>query len=62
VYLHAIAQDLPLPIGTQDAALLDEVGNDEDEDSLLSQDWETSEDTTEAVDEEDIDPDWRIST
>jgi superfamily II DNA or RNA helicase len=32
VYLHAIAHDLPLPIGTQDAALLDEVGNDEDED------------------------------
>lgn len=56
VYLHAIAHDLPLPIGTQDAALLDEVGNDEDEDSLLSQDWESSEDTTEAVDEEDIDP------
>ena len=41
VYLHAIAHDLPLPIGTQDAALLDEVGNDEDEDSLSSQDWET---------------------
>ncbi|WP_250122818.1 helicase-related protein [Chroococcidiopsis sp. CCMEE 29] len=40
VYLHAIAHDLPLPIGTQDAVLLDEVGNDEDEDSLLSQDWE----------------------
>jgi len=40
VYLHAIAHDLPLPIGTQDAALLDEVGNDEDEESLLSQDWE----------------------
>jgi len=40
VYLHAIAHDLPLPIGTQDAALLDEVGNDEDEDLLLSQDWE----------------------
>lgn len=40
VYLHAIAHDLPLPIGTQDAALLDEVSNDEDEDSLLSQDWE----------------------
>jgi len=54
VYLHAIAHDLPLPIGTQDAALLDEVGNDEDEDSLLSQDWESSEDA--AVDEEDIDP------
>ena len=56
VYLHAIAHDLPLPIGTQDAALLDEVGNDEDEDSLLSQDWESSEETTEAVDEENIDP------
>jgi superfamily II DNA or RNA helicase len=56
VYLHAIAHDFPLPIGTQDAALLDEVGNDEDEDSLLSQDWESSEETTEAVDEEDIDP------
>jgi superfamily II DNA or RNA helicase len=40
VYLYAIAQHLPLPIGTQEAALLDEVGNDEDEDSLLSQDWE----------------------
>jgi superfamily II DNA or RNA helicase len=40
VYLYAIAQDLPLPIGTQEAALLDEVGNDEDEDSLLNQDWE----------------------
>jgi hypothetical protein len=39
VYLHAIDQDLPLPIGTQDAALLDETGNDEDEDSLWSQDW-----------------------
>ncbi|OKH19644.1 NgoFVII family restriction endonuclease [Hydrococcus rivularis NIES-593] len=41
VYLHAIDHDLPLPIGTQDTALLDEMGNDEDEDSLLSQDWET---------------------
>ncbi len=40
VYLHAISHDLPLPIGTQDAALLDEGGNEEDEDSLLSQDWE----------------------
>lgn len=56
VYLHAIAHDLPLPIGTQDAALLDEVGNDEEVDSLLNQDWESSEETTEAVDEEDIDP------
>ncbi len=40
VFLHALAHDLPLPIGTQDAALLDEVDNDEDEDFLLSQDWE----------------------
>jgi superfamily II DNA or RNA helicase len=56
VYLHAIAHDLPLPIGTQDAALPDEVGNDEDEDALLSQDWESSEDMTEAVDEENINP------
>jgi SNF2 family DNA or RNA helicase len=54
VYLHAISHDLPLPIGTQDAALLAEVGNDED--SLLSQDWESSEDVAEAVDEEDIHP------
>ncbi|MGA1357856.1 MAG: helicase-related protein, partial [Prochlorothrix sp.] len=39
VYLHAIAHDLPLPVGTQDAVLLDGVNNDEDEDSLLGQDW-----------------------
>lgn len=44
VYLHAIAHDLPLPIGTQEAALLDAVGNDEDEDLLLSQDWEEDQD------------------
>jgi Helicase conserved C-terminal domain len=56
VYLHAIAHDLPLPIGTQDAALLDEAGNDEDADSLLSLDWETPEETSDAVDEENIDP------
>ncbi len=40
VYLHAIAHDLPLPIGTQEATWLDAVGNDEDEDPLWSQDWE----------------------
>ncbi|XFA73619.1 SNF2-related protein [Thermosynechococcaceae cyanobacterium Okahandja] len=34
VYLHAIAHDLPLPIGTQYAALLGEVESDEDEDLL----------------------------
>ncbi|RFP58109.1 MAG: NgoFVII family restriction endonuclease [Limnothrix sp. CACIAM 69d] len=60
VYLHAIDHDLPLPIGTQDAALLDEVGNDED--LPLSQDWEASEemtetlDTADALDEEGIKP------
>ena len=54
VYLHAIDHDLPLPIGTQDAALLDEVGDDED--LLLSQDWETAEDMSETLAEEDIDP------
>ncbi|MGQ4647352.1 helicase-related protein [Lyngbya aestuarii] len=34
IFLHAIAQDLPLPIGTQEAALLDTRNNDEDSDSL----------------------------
>jgi superfamily II DNA or RNA helicase len=38
VYLYAIAQDLPLPIGSQDAALLD--SNDADPDALLQQDWD----------------------
>jgi superfamily II DNA or RNA helicase len=57
VYLYAIEHSLPLPIGTQDATLLDEVvGRDEDEDSLLNQNWETSEDIADAVDEEDIQP------
>jgi len=54
VYLHAIAHDLPLPIGTQNAAWLDEI--DEDEDSLLSQDGESATDVAEAVDEADCDP------
>ncbi|TVQ53216.1 MAG: NgoFVII family restriction endonuclease [Spirulina sp. DLM2.Bin59] len=53
VYLYAIAHHLPLPIGTQDATLLDAVG-DEDQESLLSEDWETAEDA--AADEENIDP------
>ena len=34
IFLYAIAQDLPLPIGTQEAALLDTRNNDEDLDSL----------------------------
>jgi len=41
VYLHGIDRDLFLPVGTQDAALLDERDDDEEVDSLLSQDWET---------------------
>jgi hypothetical protein len=35
VYLHAIEAGLDLPIGTQDASLLDTGVNDEDEDALL---------------------------
>lgn len=34
IFLYAIAQDLPLPIGTQEAALLDTRNNDEDVDSV----------------------------
>lgn len=34
IFLYAIAQDLPLPIGTQEAALLDTRNNDEDLDSV----------------------------
>jgi len=34
IFLHAIAQDLPLPIGSQEAALLDTRNNDEDLDSV----------------------------
>jgi superfamily II DNA or RNA helicase len=42
IFLHAIAQDLPLPIGAQEAALLDTRNNDEDVDSLAGGllDWE----------------------
>jgi hypothetical protein len=56
VYLQAIANDLPIPIGTQDAALLDDT-TDEDNDSLLSQDWETTTESGDGVDEEDLQPD-----
>ena len=34
IFLHAIANDLPLPIGSQEASLLDTRNNDEDSDSL----------------------------
>ncbi len=36
VYLHAIENDLPLPIGTQNAELLDARSNDEDEEAVLA--------------------------
>lgn len=55
VYLHAIANGLPIPIGTQDAALLDGT-TDEDQDSLLGQDWESTADTEDIFDEDQIPP------
>jgi PLD-like domain len=36
IYLHAIEKELPLPIGTQDAGLLDTAVNDEDTDAIDS--------------------------
>ncbi|MDS3860979.1 phospholipase D-like domain-containing protein [Thermosynechococcaceae cyanobacterium BACA0444] len=59
VYLYALQQNLPLPIGAQDAKLLDAVNEDEDENSLLSQmsqDLETESDTDEGLDEDTIAP------
>ncbi len=56
VYLHAIANDLPLPIGTQDAAILDEANGDEDNDSLRQLDWEMSGESDSGVDEDEIHP------
>jgi len=38
VYLHAIENDLPLPIGTLDADTIDPNAEDEDEDSILTAD------------------------
>ncbi|AMA10695.1 helicase-related protein [Picosynechococcus sp. PCC 73109] len=52
VYLHAIANELEIPIGTQDAALLDDT-TDEDQDSLLGQDWETATESSEDSFDED---------
>jgi superfamily II DNA or RNA helicase len=54
VYLHAIEQNLPLPIGTQDSVWLDDFGKDEDEDSLLSDVGDDNDGN--AIDEEAIDP------
>ncbi|MBE9242371.1 helicase-related protein [Synechocystis salina] len=55
VYLHAIANNLPIPIGTQDSAWLDGT-TDEDQDSLLGQDWETATDTEDRFDEDRLTP------
>jgi superfamily II DNA or RNA helicase len=38
VYLHAVANDLPLPVGTQDAELLDPRFSDDEEASLFEDD------------------------
>lgn len=51
VYVHAIEAGLDLPIGTQDAALLDARGNDEDEEALLPESAEENEGTTPTLDE-----------
>jgi len=45
VYLHAIDNDLPLPIGTQDVGLLDTFANDEDNDLWAAVDGDDSDDT-----------------
>ncbi|HEX6479057.1 MAG TPA: helicase-related protein [Ktedonobacteraceae bacterium] len=51
VYLHAIEQGLDIPLGTQDAELLDTGTNDEDEEAQLPETAEENEDTTTALDE-----------
>jgi len=38
IYLHAVENDLPLPIGTQDSDLLDTRSNDSDEGELFGED------------------------
>ena len=48
VYLHAIEHDLPLPIGTQDAASLDTRVSDEDADATLPSLLDDEEDETAA--------------
>src|SRR6266516_659681 len=51
VYLHAIDAGLDLPLGTQDAALLDARANDEDEEALLPETAEENEGGTSTLDE-----------
>jgi SNF2 family DNA or RNA helicase len=52
VYLYAIENGLDIPIGTQDAELLDSRNNDEDSDSNLSMVFESDDSEVEDVDEE----------
>jgi superfamily II DNA or RNA helicase len=49
ISLHAIANDLPLPIGTQDAELLDTRSNDEDEEAMLAGTTDEGDATTEGM-------------
>jgi len=51
VYLHAIDAGLNLPLGTQDAALLDARANDEDEEALLPETAEENEGATSTLGE-----------
>ena len=51
VYLYAIEEGLDLPLGTQDADLLDTSTNDEDEEALVPETAEENEGTTTTLDE-----------
>src|SRR6266566_4976051 len=51
VYLHAIEAGLDLPLGTQDASLLDARSNDEDEEALLPETAAENEGATSTLDE-----------
>jgi superfamily II DNA or RNA helicase len=51
VYLYAIEEDLDLPLGTQDANLLDTSTTDEDEEALVPETAEENEGTTTTFDE-----------
>ena len=55
IYLYAIEQGLDIPIGTQDADLLDTRNNDEDSDSVAATlfDAETEDEADTALDLED---------
>nr|WP_256388865.1 DNA cytosine methyltransferase [Calothrix sp. 336/3] len=56
IYLYALEKELDIPIGTQDAELLDTRNNDEDTDSLMASllDVETDDDNENNLLEEDI--------